>query len=160
MSRWLLDQQKRQYQHDVESHQDIHTLSRSDRIKHYGLHFAKYCGRIARKDEIHSFHKTLADCTLIALSAANALQDNLAEFNFLPSPIKRDEFQVRLFDAVGRFADGCEKIDHMENFHQLLISGNRNIISALIGVSMTENINLVHLVEDRRKILRARAFYN
>ena len=34
--------QQAQHEHDLRNHFDILSLSRLDRLKHYGLHFAKY----------------------------------------------------------------------------------------------------------------------
>jgi hypothetical protein len=66
--------QQAQYEHDLHNHFDILSLSRLDRLKHYGLHFAKYAGRLARGErEAKSRQETLVDAFLVALSAANAL---------------------------------------------------------------------------------------
>ena len=46
--KWLFEQQRNQFRHDELHHQDVFCLSRNDRLKHFGLHFAKYCGRLAR----------------------------------------------------------------------------------------------------------------
>ena len=38
-----------QHSHDLRNHFDIISLHKTDRLKHYGLHFAKYVGRLARE---------------------------------------------------------------------------------------------------------------
>ena len=43
----LLRLQREQYRHDQRNHSDIACLAKSERLKHYGLHFAKYVGRLA-----------------------------------------------------------------------------------------------------------------
>ncbi|MGE3916619.1 MAG: hypothetical protein AB7F78_13060, partial [Hyphomicrobiaceae bacterium] len=107
----LLRMQREQYLHDRRNHADVMSLPRGDRLKHYGLHFAKYVGRLARSlDEVPE-HRTPVDVLLIALSAANTLQINLATTNLRPTVGIGDDLR-RFADAVGRFADACEKIDH------------------------------------------------
>ena len=44
----VLAWQKAQYRHDKRNHFDILSRHKIDRLKHYGLHFAKYTGRLAR----------------------------------------------------------------------------------------------------------------
>ena len=46
----LAQLQREQYVHDQRNHFDIICLPKPDRLKHYGLHFAKYVGRLARGD--------------------------------------------------------------------------------------------------------------
>lgn len=60
--------QQTQYEHDLNNHFDILSLSRLDRVKHYGLHFAKYSGRLARGEkEAKSRRETLVDAFLVVL---------------------------------------------------------------------------------------------
>lgn len=59
--------QQAQHEHDLKNHFDILSLSRLDRLKHYGLHFAKYAGRFARGEaEAKSRSETLTDAFLVA----------------------------------------------------------------------------------------------
>jgi hypothetical protein len=61
--------QSAQYSHDMRNHFDILSLPKTDRLKHYGLHFAKYVGRLARgADEPKSVERTLVDAILVSLS--------------------------------------------------------------------------------------------
>jgi uncharacterized membrane protein len=69
----LLKWQQEQFSHDQRNHTDIICLSRIDRLKHYGLHYAKYAGRLARSDDDAVLRRTAVDTALVALSAANAL---------------------------------------------------------------------------------------
>ncbi len=74
----LLLFQRQQYKHDHRNHTDILSLSKTDRLKHYGLHFAKYVGRLARGiDEPKSVERTVVDTFLVCLSAANTLHQKL-----------------------------------------------------------------------------------
>ena len=157
---WLLEQQRLQFSHDATNHQDIHCLSRADRLKHYGLHFAKYCGRLARDGFEEGADKTLADWFLVALSASNALQDRLHD---LPRPNGTASFReafVNLCDASGRFCDACEKTDHLEEFRELAVAANRDIVRLLVGVAEARGRSIADLLRDRRKELAERAFYS
>src|SRR5712691_13401557 len=78
--------QSEQYAHDMRNHFDIISLHKTDRLKHYGLHFAKYVGRLARESaEMKPVERTLVDTLLVSLSAANTLHQDLSKENCLPS---------------------------------------------------------------------------
>src|SRR5258707_1695287 len=78
----LLRLQREQYAHDRRNHSDILHLSKSDRLKHYGLHFAKYVGRLARgTEEQKSLERTVVDTFLVCLSAANTLHQELSSIS-------------------------------------------------------------------------------
>ena len=70
--------QKEQYKHDQRNHADIQHLSKVDRLKHYGLHYAKYVGRMLRRGESKSLATTSIDSLLVSLSAANTLHQRLS----------------------------------------------------------------------------------
>src|SRR5262245_33963922 len=99
--------QREQYRHDQRNHSDIACLAKSDRLKHYGLHFAKYVGRLARGDiQIHSVDKTITDTALICLSAANTLHQRLDQCPLNKGSTRTQMHQLlSLVDAAGRFAD-------------------------------------------------------
>lgn len=156
---WLLSQQKVQFIHDEKYHQDIFCLPRNDRLKHYGLHYAKYCGRFARDGFEHGLTKTVSDFFLVALSAANALSDNLLNSGIEIKALPQSAAFLPLCDATGRFADACEKIDHAERFIDIAVPANRDIISALGGLASAEKLELEELLNSRRSELRLRAFY-
>ncbi|WP_062230492.1 hypothetical protein [Aureimonas sp. N4] len=157
----LASQQKMQFAHDAANHQDIHCLSRTDRLKHYGLHYGKYCGRLARGSGSHSYHKTIIDWMLVALSASIALQDNLADVHLATVLVDDDESAFRrLCDASGRFCDGCEKIDHLESFREIVVQANRDLLMLLIGEFARLELELGSALEERRAELRIRAFYS
>src|SRR5205823_4710500 len=72
--------QREQFRHDERNHKDILCLPKPDRLKHYGLHYAKYVGRLARGSaEGKTDEKTLVDAILVALSAANTLLQDLSK---------------------------------------------------------------------------------
>src|ERR1700691_3026520 len=110
--------QREQHAHDMRNHFDIISLHKTDRLKHYGLHFAKYVGRLARESaEAKPVERTLVDMLLVSLSAANTLHQDLSREDCLLSRSSDQIDPWRSFaDAAGRFADACEKIDHMEEF--------------------------------------------
>ena len=157
---WLLEEQKKQFKHDSSYHQDIHCLPRSERLKHYGLHFAKYCGRIARVDENHSFEKTLTDWFLVALSASNTLQDPFRDHAELLQKQDESDELMKFVDATGRFADACEKIDHLEEFRHIAIPANREIIGMLVSIADLKGWSIAELASERRKELSNRAYYS
>lgn len=153
--------QRSQYAHDMRNHFDILSLHKTDRLKHYGLHFAKYVGRLAREsNEVIPADRTVVDAVLVSLSAANTLHQDLSkdELRYSDSADQVDPLR-QLADATGRFADACEKIDHMEEFVPIAKSSNKDIMIWLLREAADRNINLLHEIADRRQHLAARRFY-
>lgn len=157
----LLRLQREQYRHDQRNHSDIACLGKPDRLKHYGLHFAKYVGRLARGDiEIHSIDRTITDTALICLSAANALHQRLDKCTVVKHsyPVQLD--QLRPFaDAAGRFADACEKMDHLEEFVSIARAANEDILNWVVGAAEERGLNLQVTIQKRRAELADRQFY-
>lgn len=153
----MKERQQIQYEHDLQNHFDILSLSRLDRLKHYGLHFAKYAGRFARgSEEVKSRHDTLVDAFLVALSAANALNQKLSEEFALTGDVPSE---LAFTDYAGRFADACEKIDHLEEFRSIALDANSAIMDWILRSGEVEGIDLDTLAEERRKQLSQRAVY-
>lgn len=157
----LLRLQCEQYSHDRRNHSDILNLCKTDRLKHYGLHFAKYVGRLARgTDEAKSVERTVVDTFLVCLSAANALHQ---ELHMLPhhsgSQNKENDPVYVLADAAGRFADACEKVDHMEEFIPIARQANADVVKWVMDIAVERDIDLEPAVTTRRKELAARQFY-
>ncbi|MBO6724854.1 MAG: hypothetical protein JJ911_04225 [Rhizobiaceae bacterium] len=149
-------QQKIQHRHDRENHFDILCLPRTDRLKHYGLHFAKYAGRLARgARERKSRDETFVDAVLVCLSAANTLNQAL-EFR----EEDRSMNDLNFTDAAGRFADACEKIDHLENFLDIAYEANADIARWLLISCKNHQIDLGSRLTDRRDELSKRAVYS
>jgi len=149
--------QQVQYEHDLRNHFDILSLSRLDRLKHYGLHFAKYAGRFARgSQETKSRTDTLIDAFLVALSAANALNQALPE---IEGRVGDDPSDLAFTDYAGRFADACEKIDHLEEFRSIALDANEAIIRWIVASATSQNLNLDSLLKERRAQLAGRAVY-
>jgi len=161
MSIDLLSFQREQYAHDKRNHPDILSLSKNDRLKHYGLHFAKYVGRLARgSDEVKSVERTVVDACLVSLSAANTLHQKLNESKAHLRKHKRQIDPVYGFaDAAGRFADACEKIDHMEEFVPLARDANADVMKWILTTVSERRINLEAAIRERRKELAERQFY-
>jgi hypothetical protein len=153
--------QKGQYAHDMRNHFDILSLHKNDRLKHYGLHFAKYVGRLAREaDEAKPVARTLVDAVLVSLSTANTLHQDLSKESLGNETHLKQVDPVRVFaDAAGRFADACEKIDHMEEFVPIAREANRDIMNWIVCEANARNVSLVSEVEKRRRELAARHFY-
>jgi hypothetical protein len=157
----LLRFQRDQYNHDRRNHTDILNLPKNDRLKHYGLHFAKYVGRLARgAEEPKSVERTVVDTFLVCLSAANTLHQ---EFNSIHFTAQTRAHQVDpvyvLADAAGRFADACEKIDHVEEFIPLAQQANADVMQWVMTITSERQINLEPAMRLRRKELAARQFY-
>jgi hypothetical protein len=153
--------QREQHRHDQRNHSDIACLPKSDRLKHYGLHFAKYVGRLARGDvEVHSVERTITDTTLICLSAANTLHQRL-DASDLTAKVRNLQIDLirPLADAAGRFADACEKIDHLEDFLTIARSANEDILRWILAVSEERQIDLSVSIKTRRSELAAKQFY-
>jgi hypothetical protein len=127
--------QREQHAHDMRNHFDIVSLHKAERLKHYGLHFAKYVGRLARESsESKSVDRTLVDTLLVGLSAANTLHQDLTKEHFAAGrPPQIDPLRA-FADAAGRFADACEKIDHLEEFIQIARVANRDVVSWTLTV--------------------------
>lgn len=152
----VLDWQKDQYEHDMRNHFDIISLHKTDRLKHYAMHFAKYAGRLARgTKEEKSMERTFVDCLLVCLSASNTLHQRLS---FISNG-SNDSFFLRLTDAAGRFNDAAEKIDHMEPFLEIAKTSNQDIFNALIDFAAQETIDIEYTLQERRAELKERQFY-
>ena len=140
----LLRLQREQHAHDQRNHADILHLSKNDRLKHYGLHFAKYVGRLARgSGEPKSVERTVIDTFLVCLSAANTLHQ---ELNSLPvcqlSHQSTNDPVYVLADAAGRFADACLKIDHLEEFVSIAKQANADVIRWVVNIATERAIDI------------------
>ncbi|GLK56472.1 hypothetical protein GCM10008170_24910 [Methylopila capsulata] len=151
--------QKEQHKHDCRNHADIHSLHKVERLKHYGLHFCKYLGRLARSSEAVDVQPTLTDAFLVALSAANTLHQDLSRLTFPYKSLATKEAFYTFADAAGRFADACEKIDHIEEFVEMARAANRDIIVCIGSMALDLQFDLQKSIKDRRSQLRERAFY-
>ncbi len=153
--------QRAQYAHDMRNHFDILSLHKNDRLKHYGLHFAKYVGRLARDlDEPKPTERTIVDAALVCLSAANTLHQDLSKEVLSTGSVTTQIDPLRTFaDAAGRFADACEKIDHLEEFVPIAKRANHDIVIWLLQQAQTRKVELVTEIERRRTELAARHFY-
>ncbi len=153
--------QGEQYLHDQRNHSDIFCLPKPDRLKHYGLHFAKYVGRLARGDfEIQSVERTITDAALVCLSAANTLHQRLdkSERTKQVSDLQIDMMRP-LADAAGRFADACEKIDHLEDFLSIARRANEDVLNWILAVAEERQLDLQASIRARRSELAERQFY-
>lgn len=157
----MAELQRSQYAHDMRNHFDILSLHKNDRLKHYGLHFAKYVGRFAREtNEAKPAERTLVDAALVSLSAANTLHQDLSKESFdqILNRKQVDPLHI-LADAAGRFADACEKIDHLEDFLLLAKKANRDIMNWILCEADEKDVSLVRAILGRRKELADRHFY-
>lgn len=157
----LLSWQREQFRHDQRNHSDIACLHKTDRLKHYGLHFAKYVGRLARgtADPI-SVERTIVDTALVCLSAANTLHQKLdfPNDNQIHKNLENENIRP-LADAAGRFADACEKIDHMEEFVEMARHSNQDILNWVIAATASNSLDLYPALKARRAELAKRQFY-
>lgn len=153
--------QRDQHRHDMRNHFDILSLHKTERLKHYGLHYCKYAGRIARGvDEEKSYERTLVDTFLVMLSAANTMHQHLSEVEFVDRNQHDQIDPLRPFvDAAGRFADACEKIDHLEDFAGIAKLANADIAEWLIDEFEAKNVDPLTALNERRAELAARQFF-
>ena len=153
--------QRDQYDHDRRNHSDIWSLHRIERLRHYGLHFAKYVGRIARgKVDPKPVDRTLTDAFLISLSAANTLHQDFSTEALVSDQFAIEGDPLRVFaEAVGRFADACEKHDHLEEFNKLVRTANCDIARWVIAMADEYHLDLVQNAASRRKELAGKMFY-
>src|SRR5882757_6800749 len=98
LSHQLRQLQQDQHTHDRRNHSDIWSLHKAERLKHYGLHFSKYVGRLARgAAEPKSVTRTITDTFLINLSAANTLCQDLGPEVFSVQPFGPQVDDLRPF---------------------------------------------------------------
>ena len=156
----LLKWQKDQFKHDSRNHTDVVFLHRFAKLRHYGLHFAKYVGRLARgKREEKSIKQTVIDTLLVCLSSANTMTQELDEVKSTKGFKTNSEELKNLADFVGTFTDACEKIDHFEEFVKMAKESNQNILSWVLKASIKNKINIPLGLKERRKELAKRQFY-
>ena len=161
-SHMLRQLQSDQYAHDQRNHFDILCLHKAERLKHYGLHFAKYIGRFARgAAEPKPFERTITDTFLINLSTANTLAQDLSMETFAVHQHSSNwnMFFIAFADAAGRFADACEKLDHLEEGVGIAKTANCDITNWILHAAEDYKLDLEKLIADRRKELAARVFY-
>jgi hypothetical protein len=152
--------QQEQYRHDQRNHADILCLPKADRLKHYGLHFAKYLGRLARdSDEPKSLERTLVDAMLVCLSSANTLHLVLVHTPSESGHATQIDPLRTLADATGRFADACEKTDHLEEFLPIARSANIDLLNWILASAAERNLDLEAAIKLRRLELAQRQFY-
>lgn len=156
-----LAMQQAQYRHDKLNHCDIANLHKGERLKHYGLHFCKYVGRLARgEEETKPIERTIVDMMLVSLSAANTLAQKLGDTSTRFVGFDRHNDTLRpLADAVGRFADACEKFDHLEDVTAIARIANSDIFAWTVACADHHGIDLQAGLSARRAELANRAFY-
>ncbi len=155
--------QREQFRHDQRNHSDIACLSKPDRLKHYGLHFAKYVGRLARgPQEKIGLDRTVTDTALVCLSAANVLHQRLEVSDVLQRPasmsLQIDPMRP-LADAAGRFADACEKIDHLEDFLSMAKLANEDVLWWALAIASERKLDILEAIRGRRRELAERQFF-
>ena len=152
--------QQQQFKHDQRNHSDIICLHKNDRLKHYGLHFAKYVGRLVRgSGEQKPMTATVTDCALVSLSAANTLGQKLTLDGSIPTSSNTAEPALSLADAAGRFCDACEKIDHLEPFLEQARDANQEIWSWVVISADRLHMDLSEMIASRRIELKERQFF-
>lgn len=156
----VLEMQRAQHRHDRRNHSDILYLHKNERLKHYGLHYSKYVGRLARTTEIKPVIRTLVDTILVTLSAANTLHYPMSCVDFREhEAIDNLSYFISYAEAAGRFADACEKIDHQEEFVSLAKIANQDIFSRTLIFAHANGHKMSDLMLERRKELADRQFF-
>jgi hypothetical protein len=62
-------------------------------------------------------------------------------------------------EAAGRFADACEKIDHLEDFIPLAKSANYDVARWVVSAAANRQLMLESSIRTRRKELAERHFF-
>lgn len=149
--------QESQEVHDRSFHFDIYCLPLKARVAHNALHFSKYVGRLARQGSspTDGTRKTITDCALIALSAANALRLNLGEMVPPTVPALQEADLLRdLAIPTGSLADAVEKIDHLEDYGNKMAESVQAIVHWVIAAAALNNLNLDAAIRARRGQIR------
>jgi hypothetical protein len=92
-----------------------------DRLKSRGIDLTATLGRMARECPHRPGTEILNEVLLGTAGAANLLRLDLSRHD-LPACDASDPLRA-LASAVGAFADGCEKIDHLEDFRPPAVAG-------------------------------------
>ncbi len=172
----LRDLQLRQRHHDEKHHRDIFYLPYPQRIRHLVLHLAKYTGRLAGSavaSDLTQLKRTLVDTFIVALSASEMLQIDLAAAVLSGEAEKASTLAdagallgkrgkpkklgigERLFrqlaQITGRMAKACESLDHMEAFdyRETLRTGVVEVIRLTLVVAHAVQVNLDRSVRAR-----------
>lgn len=173
------DAQERQQGHDENHHQDIYTLSYPQRMNHYTHHFSKYVGRLCRdypndEQREENLEKTIADCAIVALAAANTLDLDInseleemttleandieswgSEINMNSEERSVDEvhqwWSEKLAIATGKMANAMESLDHMEpvRVRDVLEENTMDIVLNLLVASDSADVGLEDLLTER-----------
>jgi len=98
------------------------------------------------------------DAFLVTLSAANALNQILPDVdNVLGS--QEAPSDLAFTDQAGRFADACEKIDHLEDFRTIALDANAALVEWIMSSAVVAGLDLDALIDERRRQLARRPVY-
>lgn len=92
-----------------------------DRLKSRGIDLTAALGRMARECPSRPGVEILNEVLLGTAGAANLLRLDLSRHD-LPACDAADPLRA-FASAAGAFADGCEKIDHLEDFRPPAVAG-------------------------------------
>jgi hypothetical protein len=98
------------------------------------------------------------DAFLVALSAANALNQALPDIDVGKDP-KAGPSDLVFTDQAGRFADACEKIDHLEDFRTIALDANAALLKWILENAAVDGFDIDALADVRRRQLSQRAVY-
>jgi hypothetical protein len=94
------------------------------------------------------------------LSAANTLHQRLDQCRLGKISTFGQLDQLHPFaDAAGRFADACEKMDHLEEFILIARTANEDILNWVVRAAEERGLNLQAEIRKRRTELVGRQFY-
>jgi hypothetical protein len=98
---------------------------------------------------------------IVAQSTANTLLQDLSKADFTSKNQLSSQIDpLRVFaDAMGRFADACEKIDHFEDNHALALDSNIDVIRWLLNAMAERHIDIQGAIKKRRAEISRRHFY-
>lgn len=179
----LFDLQLEQRVHDKFYHPDICLLNVHQRLNHYALHFAKYCGRISKADiddDLASLRLALVDTFVIVLAASNTLNLRLSEaIPELANASDLSDTDTKLAGAVvkaakkngllacyaiysSEIAKACESVDHLEAypFREKITAGVVSLGRLVLGESARLGLDLAAEVRRRLAEVKTRSMFH
>ena len=176
----LLPLQVEQLEHDQLAHSDILNLDTQTRLKHMGLHFLKYAGKVVfareREDQI-ALAAVITDTLIICLATANALNvsvgggldiraENLQD---LCTRINTSSSKFNVFDAAlvdlatigGGMAKAIESTDHLEkgNPREFLEEAIVQLTVAMLGVAGRLQLQLPDAIRKRWRGVESKSIF-
>ncbi len=156
---WLEAQRAAQERHDRRNHQDVTCLGERGRLVHYALHHGKYVGRLARAQDDLAVRRTVTDCVLVCLSAANVLGQGLLGTT-VPAASGGIVLLREIADATGRFAGAVTATGPLPpESIEVATLANADLLGWMMSLAAYVRHDVRTALPLRRQFLRERAFF-